>query len=282
MMRFIFLLLVALAVALSSVATNKTAVKKEEPSTQSRELIEIAQNLLLQKDRDQAIRLLIKAQAIEKNKIIVAEIRGILKNIGSLFLSDKSQQEFESSISFKKTDPSKWLAAVERAQKMEPDNTLVMYELIRNQVNNKNLNRAQEIVSEFRVKNAFDKNVILASIYLQLAANDGKDLSQLKTQLKDLQLPNHTAVSGYIELLERILVGNREKALATLAILKKEDALNPQLTYWEKRINGKPKTDEEPICKPFPEHYYRRYYHDLFFCSSALENFFKFKDVNSN
>lgn len=259
---------------------GKPAIKKDDPAAPSREIIEIAQNLILQKDRDQAIRLLNKALLTEKNKTVLAEIRTILKDIGSLFLFDKSQQEYESSISFKKTEPGKWIASVERAQKIEPDNTLIMMEVIRNQVSKKNLSRAKEILEEFRIKNAFDKNVILAGAFLGVASADGKDISFLKARVKDLQLPNYAAINSYIELLERILAGNKEKALLAFAVWKKEDAQNPQVPYWEKRINGGPKVDEEQICESFPEHLYRRYYYDLFFCSSALENFFKFKDVN--
>tara|TARA_B110001454_G_scaffold219198_1_gene251486 strand:- start:56296 stop:57150 length:855 start_codon:yes stop_codon:yes gene_type:complete len=278
---FVFLLAASFIAGFSLAAgTSKSAAKKEDSAAQSREIIEIAQNLVLQKDRDQAIRLLNKALLTEKNKTVVTEIRSILKDIGSLFLFDKSQQEYESSISFKKTEPSKWLASVERAQKIEPDNTLIMLELIRNQVGKKNLGKAKEILEEFRVKNAFDKNVILAGVFLGVASSDGKDISILKTRVKDLQLPNFAAINSYIELLERVLAGNKEKALQALAIWKKEDSLNPQTTYWEKRINGSSKPDDELICESFPEHLYRRYYYDLFFCSSALENFFKFKDVN--
>jgi len=94
-----------LAFAFSTVAANKPTAKKDDLSTQSQEIIEIAKNLLLQKDRDQGIRILNKAQLTKKNKAIAIEIRSILKDIGSLFLFDKSQQEFESSISFKKIDP---------------------------------------------------------------------------------------------------------------------------------------------------------------------------------
>lgn len=277
MIKFVILFI---QIVMISAAVAKASVKKEE-SAQTREIIEIAQNLVLQKDRDQAIRLLNKALLTEKNKNVLTEIRAILKDIGSLFLFDKSQQEYESSISFKKTDPSKWLSAVERAQKLEPDNTLIMMELIRNQLTKNSLNRAKEILEEFRSKNAFDKNVILASVFLGIATNDGKDNANLKARVKDLQLTNFSAINSYIELLERVLAGNKEKALAALAALKKEDSLNPQISYWEKRIGGEARVDDEAICESFPEHYYRRYYHDLFFCSSALENFFKFKDVNS-
>ena len=206
-----FVFALAMAFTYSTIAANKPVAKKDDVSAQSREIIEIAQNLLLQKDRDQAIRLLSKAQLTEKNKTVATEIRAILKDIGSLFLFDKSQQEFESSISFKKTDPSKWLAAVERAQKIEPDNTLIMYELIRNQISKKNLNKAKEILEEFRLKNPFDKNVVLGTVFLQLASNDGKDLMSAKARLKDLQLPNYIAIAAYVELLERVLAGNKDR-----------------------------------------------------------------------
>ena len=274
---FVFLFLTSFCSALGA---GKPAIKKGDSPSQSREIIEIAQNLILQKDREQAIRLLNKALLTEKYKTVLTEIRTILKDIGSLFLFDKSQQEYESSISFKKTEPGTWSASLERAQKIEPDNTLIMIEMIRNQVSKNNLSRAKEILEEFRIKNAFDRNVILAGVFLGLASGDEKEISFLKARVKDLQLSNYTAINSYIEFLERILAGNKEKALLALAFWKKEDPLNPQVSYWEKRISGRPKGDDEQVCESFPEHLYRRYFHDLFFCSSALENFFKFKDVN--
>jgi hypothetical protein len=281
MMRHIFAFFLLASVSFGSgVGAEKVVVKKVDSGAQSREVIEIAQNLILQKDRDQSIRLLNKALLTEKNKSVLTEIRTILKDIGSLFLFDRSQQEYESSISFKKTDPGKWIAAVERAQKIEPDNTLIMMEAIRHQISKNNLNRAKEILEEFRIKNAFDKNVILAGAFLGLAGADGKDISILKARVKDLQLSNFLAINSYLEFLERILAANKEKALVALAAWKKEDSLNPQVSYWEKRVNGVTNLEEKQICESFPEHLYRRYYYDLFFCSSALENFFKFKDVN--
>lgn len=254
------------------------ANSKKEDASRAKEIIDIAQNLILQKDRVQAVRILYKAQVGEKNKVVATEIRGILKDIGSLFLYDKAQQEYESSINFKKTDPGKWLGAVERAQKIEPDNTLVLIELIRNQLNKKNLEKAKELLEEFRSKNPFDKNVILAATMLALASGDVKETLITKMKLKDTQLANQNAVNAYVELLERVILGNKEKALQALAVLKKEDAQNPQISFWENRIQGKQKADEDVLCGTIPEHLYRRYYYDLFFCSPALEHFFKFQD----
>lgn len=258
------------------------AVEKKDQGlrSQAREIIEIAQNLVLQKDRVQAVRLLYKAQGIEKNKVLIAEIRSILKDIGSLFLYDKAQQEYESSINFKRTDLSKSLVAIERAQKIEPDNTLVMIETIRNYINKKNLEKARESLEEFRAKNPFDKNVIIATAMLALASGEMKDILIAKIKLKEIQLPNQAAINAYTELLEKIVAGNKEKTLQALTIFKKEDAQNPQLVYLENRILGKDKTDDETLCSSFPEHYYRRYYYDLFFCSPAFEHYFKFKDIN--
>lgn len=265
--------------SISGLSANKS-VKKNDESAPSKEILEIAQNLILQKDRDQAIRILYKAQLIEKNKTVLNEIRAILRDIGSLFLYDKAQQEFESSINFKKTDPSKSLAAIERAQKIEPDNTLLMVELIRNQINKKNTDKAKEILDEFRLKNAYDKNVVLAGIFLSFITGDMKDAGLAKTRLKDLQLDNSIIISSYVEFLDRVNGGQKDKMATALAHLKKEDKLNPQITFWENRLSGRPRAEEEPLCAPFPEHFYRRYFYDLFFCSPVLEHYFKLKTVN--
>lgn len=257
--------------------------KKKDDLAQSKEIIEIAQNLILQKDREQAIRILNKAYSTEKNKNIQMEIRGILKELGSLFLYEKSQQEYESSVNFKKTDPSKWFSAVEKALKIEPDNTLIVVEVARNWVNKKNIEKAKETIEEFRLKNPHDKNLVLASVFIALAAGDSKEISLIKNKVKELQLANYSIVASYLEFLEKLILGNKEKKESAFAQLKKDDPQNPQIPYWENKLLGKSAiigAADESICGPIPEQYYRRYQHDLFFCSAALDHYFKAKDSN--
>lgn len=251
------------------------AVSKKDEASSPREIIAIAQNLILQKDREQAIRILSKAQLVEKNKAVHSEIRSVLKDIGSLFLYDKAQQEFESSISFRKTDPANWLDAIERAQKIEPDNTLIMLEVIRNYINKKDIKKAKEHLEEFRRKNAFDQNVVLAGIFIGLGQGDLKEYSNAKSKLKELKIENGAIAASYIDFLDKVNSGNREKTILALAVLKKEDSLNPQIAYWENRLSGKAKSNNEALCPSFPERFYRRYFYDLFFCSPSLDHFFK-------
>ncbi len=264
------------------------AASKKEDTSQSKEMVEIAQNLILQKDRDQAIRLLSKALQSEKSKTMQNEIRSILKDIGSLFLYDKSQQEYESSINFKKTDPTKWLASVEKAQKIEPDNTLIMMEVVRSWLNKKNLEKAKEAWDESRVKNPYDRNVIITSAFLSLVSGDSKEIHSSRAKLKDLQLSNYSQIANYLNFLEKVASGNRDKAFSGLPAVKKEDPLNPQILYWENRLApmgaaegllaANSKADDDSVCSVFPETYFRRYQYDLLFCSTALEYFFKIKD----
>ncbi len=276
------------AIVLFSFCIVSLAASKKEDTAQSKEIVEIAQNLILQKDRDQAIRLLTKALQSEKSKTMQAEIRTILKDIGSLFLYDKAQQEYESSINFKKTDPTKWLASVEKAQKIEPDNTLIMMEQVRSWLNKKNLEKAKEAWDESRARNPYDKNVIVTSAFLALVSGDSKEIHNAKAKLKDLQLPNFSQIANYVDFLEKVANGNRDKAFAGLPAVKKEDPQNPQILYWENRLAPKSladgtlvansKSDDESVCSAFSETYYRRYQYDLFFCSTALEYYFKLKD----
>lgn len=256
------------------------AANKKETTSQSKEIIEIAQNLILQKDRDQATRLLIKAVISEKNKKVQQEIKLILRDLGSLFLYDKSQQEYELSVSFKKADPTKWIAAIERAQKIEPDNTLIVMEIIRNHVNKKSIEKAKEALDEAYAKNPFDRNMILAALFLALANKDNKEINNLKLRLKDLQLPNYEAIVAYVDFLEKMANQNNEKALSSLVSLKKEDPQNPQIGYWENRLSNRPEPAADMPCASVPEHLYRRYTYDLFFCSPLLGQYFKIKETN--
>ncbi|HWU44304.1 MAG TPA: hypothetical protein VN132_12725, partial [Bdellovibrio sp.] len=69
-----------------------------------KDIIEKAYNLSLQKDRQQALNILLSALQKETRPQNIAELRKVLSDVSHVFFSDKAQQLYETGISFRKTD----------------------------------------------------------------------------------------------------------------------------------------------------------------------------------
>ena len=89
----------------------------------SSDIIQKSQNLLLQKNRPQAIDLLVIALKNEKpNSSGFNELRKNLFEISRIFISDKAQQTYEFSLSLKRTDAPQALAKITEGIRIEPEN----------------------------------------------------------------------------------------------------------------------------------------------------------------
>lgn len=97
-----------------------------------RDLIEKAYNLSLQKDRTQAIGLLIAGSRREGKKSPASkELLQALEKVATVFYSDKAQQLYELGISLKTTDPTVALSKLQEADRLEPENLSIALELAR-------------------------------------------------------------------------------------------------------------------------------------------------------
>ncbi len=90
------------------------------------DIIEKAYNLSLQKDRTQAVSILLGALKKESKKSTAQkELSSALEQVSQVFYSDKAQQLYELAISLKATDPSLALSKLQEAARLEPDNTSI-------------------------------------------------------------------------------------------------------------------------------------------------------------
>lgn len=107
-------------------ATWVQAQTKDKKSETSQDIIEKAQNLILQRDRAQAINILANAIKRESGRSqSVVELKKTLNEIAALFFSDKAQQLYEVGITLKRTDLNQALQKITEALRMEPDNSKI-------------------------------------------------------------------------------------------------------------------------------------------------------------
>jgi hypothetical protein len=96
------------------------------------DIIEKAYNLSLQKDRNQAVTVLLGALRKESKKSVAQkELSGALEQVSRVFYSDKAQQLYELALSLRTTDPSLALSKLQEAARLEPDNISIEVALAR-------------------------------------------------------------------------------------------------------------------------------------------------------
>lgn len=112
-------------------AKNKANPKIDK--TQS--IIENAQDLLLENKRNEAQDLLISALEEERlkptngGKLKSQKLLKSLNNLSEMFLSDQTQQLFESGSSIKKNNPQISIQTLQEALRSEPQNVKIISEL---------------------------------------------------------------------------------------------------------------------------------------------------------
>ncbi len=126
------LLRAALGAALLFLSTS--AYAKSTGIETYKDIIEKAHNLSLQNDRPQALRILSVAVKKETRPQAIAELKKVSRELSQIFLSDKSQQLYESGLSLKKIDPGEALDKIQEALKLEPENSLIVIEQARLQM----------------------------------------------------------------------------------------------------------------------------------------------------
>lgn len=102
----------------------KTGAAKTESY---KDIIEKSYNLSLQKERNQAISLLVSAFKKESKKNLVAnkELKEALEQIATVFYTEKAQQMYELANSVAITDVNLALNQLREANKIEPENLII-------------------------------------------------------------------------------------------------------------------------------------------------------------
>jgi hypothetical protein len=160
------------------------ALKKSESAA---DIIEKAQNLSLQKERSQAVLILVNAtkREIKKNPQAAKELIVALDKISSVFYSDKAQQLFELSLSLKNSDINLAINRLQEAQKMEPENLSILLEIGRNLIIKNECDQAVDHFTKYKEINPFSEDVELAFAQALVCAGKFETYRSIRQKAED-------------------------------------------------------------------------------------------------
>jgi hypothetical protein len=253
------------------------------------DIIEKAYNLSLQKDRTQAVTVLLGALRKESKKSVAQkELSGALEQVSRVFYSDKAQQLYELALSLRTTDPSLALTKLQEAARLEPDNVSIEIALARLALSNGDCaGSAGRLLKQKDVVPAIEELRLVAS---QTALCQGKfpDYLALRnpTDWKNSSFSSFWQTAE-MEYLYRTAAFAKTQELALA--LQKQDSGFPEPLYWEWKAEAelKQKADKAgqkylSLCKTLNSRQQRLYLSEPMLCrrTTEVETFLK-KNNNS-
>jgi tetratricopeptide (TPR) repeat protein len=265
----------ALALSFSVTSPRVHAQTKTRRAETSKDIIEKAYNLSLQKDRSQAINILVNAIKQENlNGGNTAELKKALQQVSYLFYSDRAQQAYELALSLRKTDLTGAQQKLNEALRMEPDNLSLFVELQRILLAKGDCSAALDGVTKERQQDPFDENLVLLQAQAQMCLGKGDAFAKTK-ELADTR---KSALAKYwinLEIDQATNDKNVPKAKELLSLLAKMDPKYPAVDYWQWRLAA-PAAKAEAAqkylkdCKNISPMTYRQYMTDVNLCRNKI------------
>lgn len=269
-MRKLFIHTMLLIASASSFGAAK--VKSEGPN----DIIEKAYNLSLQKDRAQAVNLLVSAIKRESPTSPAGkELKTTIQEIGGLFYGEKAQQQYELALALRKTDLGQAQAKLTEALRVEPDNIQLLSESGRLLILKNDCGAASETIAKQRKWDPFDEQLLLVAAQAAVCQGDWPSYAALRSQA-DLHGP--FAKTWLALEVERAY---REKADArgreAMTALKKVDPEHPEILFWSWKLESN-KVQQRAFaqryaasCKNLSAGLFRRYITETFLCRRTAE-----------
>lgn len=267
----------ALLLSAAKPAEEKKAPAPKRTAEGAADLLEKAHNLSLQKDRTQAISILVAGIRRENpNSANAKELRAALADIGGLFFGDKTQQLFELALSLRKNDPAQAQAKLSEALRLEPDNVQLLTESVRLQILRGECSAAGETAAKHRKWNPFDEQLLLVAAQAAVCQGDWPAYAALRSQT-DPRKGSYPKTWAALEV-ERAY---REKATArgkeALDALKKNDPEHPEIPFWTWKLETDRSRQRAMAqryvagCKNLSAAQFRRYILEVFLCRRTAE-----------
>lgn len=197
------------------------------------ELIERAYNLSLQKDRTQAVSLLVTAAKKENNKKTgpPKELLVALQEVSGVFYSDKAQQLYELALSLKSSDPNLAVQKLNEAARQEPENQQITLEQVRLQVGTGDCDGALRQAKKWTDRNPFSEELRLVAAQAALCLGQSNEYLQIKAQ-GDFKKSGLEIFWQALELEQADRAGLFAKGREQAQALAKSDAVFPETYYW--------------------------------------------------
>jgi hypothetical protein len=248
-----------------------------------RDVIDKAYNLSLQKDRAQAVSLLVNVAKRESRKGSVPnELLTAIQEVSTVFYSEKTQQFYELAVSLTLVDPPLAMTKLNEANRVEPDNALVQIQLARLNALQGDCSKSLEQGLKLKEQNPFSEELDL--LVAQAAACSEKWKYYLENKPKDLKKSSFMNYWLLIETEMHFKKGELEQMANTLSELDKGRSLDPEAAYWQWKLDSSKKNLGEKSglkyiasCKKMTTRQAREFLIDPFLCrhTAEVENYLK-------
>lgn len=263
------------------------AETKKKTGETYKDLISKAHNLVLQKDRQQAMLVLSSALRSEKaGSKPYNEIKKALSEVSQVFISDKAQQLYELSLSLKRTDLPQANQRLNEALRIESDNFTLLNESVRQSLMRNECSAADEVVSKSLKLNPADEELILLQAQVQLCLNDLAGFQKIRDSANTSLFPTAWA---NLDIEKNIKEKNFGHAKEVLSSLKKQEKNYPELAYWEWKIDSELKSSNMDAaqkymmdCRNLTVHTARKFNSDPWLCRRTAETETFLKNQNAN
>ena len=274
----IVLLKRAALIAALSFSTAAFAQLNSPARESAKDIVEKAQNLLLQRDRQQALHILSGAIRREKQKPQLQELVTALDGVATYFLSDRSQQTYEAAISLRRSDIVQAQQRLQEALLMEPDNLLLVVENARLSIARRECKQAIQLLRAWKTK--FADHALLTLTQAQAEAC----LVNLEpTGLKQAILfakTNTEFTLFWWSIVADISVSTNDQGRLKEAhsYLAKNHPDYPEIDYWAAQLESKNSKKSTILkkylmtCKNISAATFRRYMIDPMICRRVAED----------
>ncbi|MEQ1876761.1 MAG: hypothetical protein ABL958_08945 [Bdellovibrionia bacterium] len=212
------------------------------PKETYKDLIAVAQNQSLQKDRLLATQTLVRALKKEKSLVARRELLSALNDLSEIFYSDKTQQLFELGESLRFDSPQGALERYNEALKLEPGNVSVLKGIGRAQLTLGTCERVIEVTQQALDIHPFSDDLQLLRAQALSCLVRTKDSRGVIEKIDVRKSP----LKFYFEIVKvQNLVFEDKFGLAEEEIKKliDTDPKFPEAYYWMAQVKTRQKTD---------------------------------------
>lgn len=251
--------------ALPSEGREKLKEGSKEKNKEYRTQIKEAEELIIKKNRLDAVKLLLNALEKEKlNKAATLEIKKILKEINGLFLNEKVQQNYELALSLKNSDINQSNQKLEEALSWEPDNFNIISEMARQKIKAKDCKNIIGVLENAAAINPWDEAINLTLGQGYVCNNDMTKLTQIILRNKDPKRKKFSSEWLQLEFLNKLKNKEINKCKELLKEFKDKDPNNLQIEVLEALLFKNNPTSL--ACKSMSPNLFWKYQFEPYFC----------------
>lgn len=290
MKRQVHLIFVLCVLGFPFVLPNIVLAKKKIDNAQVetyQNIIEKAQNLMLQKNRSQAQDILSNAAQKETNLAAIKELKKTAIEISNIFMTEKTHQLYENALSQRYNNVNEALNKINEAIKLEPTNFLLKFELGSLLIAKKDCKAAEANALSMREVLPFYEKVDLALAQAHLCAEQLEAFKKVIATVNTKKSEDEYAwlvLEFKASLQQGSFLAAQEK-LKTLINKYKDYPEIPYLQWKMSQAKQKPENDLAQKylhqCKAISMSVYRKYLADSTLCRNVLEVEAEAKGLNN-